>query len=167
MQVGQLLKANNMIVEQEFKMMKVLKIPVRSNGILAAQFEKEKRELERLETANQEKKSLRFASPKHRIQEISIKSDMKSPTSSAMSFLMRMDEDLQRIKQSNRKYSKTSERRRDWILNAPLIHPIKSKVPDSTINDAKACGITWHGWLIILLVVGIIIPGLIGLAECL
>ena len=157
MQVGQLLKANSMIVEQEFKLLKAIKVPVRSNGILAARFEKEKREAEDLER----KSSRRCVSPEPRIQEISIKSDMKSPTSSAVSFLMRMDEDLQRIKQSNRKYEQTSDRRRDWVLNAPLIHPMKSKVAESTINEGKVCGITWHGWLVILLVIGIFIPGTI------
>lgn len=157
LQVGQLLKANNMIVEQEFKLLKTIKVPVRSHGILSEKFERERREAEDLEMQS----SSRHGSPKPRIQKISIKSDMKSPTTSTMSFLAKMDEDLQRIKQSNSKYETSSSRRRDWMLNAPLIHPMRSAKPEPTVDDGRVCGISWLGFLLVLLVVCVLLPAAI------
>lgn len=156
MQVGQLLKANNLLVEQELKLHKTIKVPVRAHGLLAAQFEKERREAEDLE---KKQSHARHHSPNLRVQEISIKRDMKSPSASAMSFLARMDEDLQRIKQSNRKHvGKCTDKRRDWMLNAPLIHPMKSRSAEPTVNDGNVCGITWHGWLVVVILVCILLP---------
>eukprot|EP00118_Oscarella_pearsei_P026933 m.310580 g.310580 ORF g.310580 m.310580 type:complete len:272 (+) comp52773_c0_seq1:53-868(+) len=151
--IGQIKTANGLMSEQDLKVLRKIKIPVRKNGLLEEQYN-ERKEREREDAGNETV-----------IRTISIRSDMKSPTSSALSFLQKMDKDLHRIHQFERKHREEEgdngggHGSSSWVLRAPLIHPLKARNKrEATVDDGTICGWNWKLLLAIFVVTFIVGP---------
>ncbi|CAL1542866.1 unnamed protein product, partial [Lymnaea stagnalis] len=178
LQVSEIKRINNLIQDQEFYALKVIKVPMTKYGILSEQFGTQDQVLKHprnvknqssnsflsedqdlLDHFNESDSQHDFSDPETQIKvlrTLSIRDNLTSDDKEAEKFLQKMDEDLNKLKQSSRG-ERESLTEVISILTNKSIHPLETSKPISKGNGAD-CGISWWSILIASLAIAVIAP---------
>ncbi|KAI8789610.1 lysM and putative peptidoglycan-binding domain-containing protein 3 [Biomphalaria glabrata] len=176
-QVSEIKRINNLIQDQEFYGLKVIKVPMTQYGILSEQFgnrsqivRQDRHSTSHVESSSdyddmygrqyEESDSQHdFSDPDtqiHILRTLSIRDNFAAHDKEAQKFLQKMDEDLKKFKQNSRQH-KESLTEVISVLTNKSIHPLASSLPSKRHNGAD-CGISWWSVLIALIVIAILVP---------
>lgn len=175
--MSELKRVNNLIKDQEFYALRVLKVPIRRYGYLSEAFAKEKQEKERKQKDTCRLKNVDtllsdcdspvdaicsdvdFSDPDTQlrvIRTVSIRENFSKQGHEARHFLQEMDKDLTKIRQSVPS-DHDSLNEVISILSHQSIYPLTTQ--KKLVNGAD-CGIRWWVILIIALAVAILVPAM-------
>ncbi|GFS13088.1 lysM and putative peptidoglycan-binding domain-containing protein 3 [Elysia marginata] len=180
--VSELKRLNNLIQDQEFFGLKVLKVPMRKHGVLSEEVAKHASTI-KISSSGHLRGAEAFSptsdedlygsyfedSDSHPdlsdpetqlkvMRTLSIRDNMSSQGREAEKFLQKMDSDLAKIKQDSRK-ERESLSEVISVLTNKSFHPLESSRPGgSNKHNGADCGISWWSIMVYSLIVGIIVP---------
>lgn len=178
--VSELKRLNNLIQDQEFFGLKILKVPMRKHGVLSEEVAKHTSKInsshylrgaEAISPTSEEDlyaSSYFEDSDSHHdlsdpetqlkvMRTLSIRDNMSSQGKEAEKFLQKMDLDLAKIKQESRK-ERESLSEVISVLTNKSFHPLESSRPVMNKNNGADCGISWWSIMLYSLIVGILVP---------
>ncbi|KAH9503270.1 hypothetical protein Btru_068628 [Bulinus truncatus] len=173
-QVSEIKRINNLIQDQEFYGLKVIKVPMTRYGILSEKFGNKSmlptqlRHSASLFDDSSEIYNGHFeeSNSKHDLSDpetqikilrtLSIKDNFSAQDKEAEKFLQKMDEDLKRFKQTSRR-PKESLTEVISVLTNKSIHPLQTSKPVKKFSGAD-CGITWWKTLIAFIALTTLFP---------
>ncbi|RUS87034.1 hypothetical protein EGW08_005187 [Elysia chlorotica] len=177
--VSELKRLNNLIQDQEFFALKILKVPMRKHGVLSEEMAKHtfklgasgySRGAETLSPTSDgdpytsyfedSDSHADFSDPETQLKvmrTLSIREHMSSQGREAEKFLRKMDSDLAKLKQGSRK-ERESLSEVISILTNKSFHPLESSRPGVNKHNGADCGISWWSIMVYSLIVGIIVP---------
>ncbi|GFO40850.1 lysm and putative peptidoglycan-binding domain-containing protein 3 [Plakobranchus ocellatus] len=176
--VSELKRLNNLIQDQEFFALKVLKVPIKKHGILSEQIAKRSA----LNFPLSHSKGAEVHSPvsdgdsytnyfedsdSHPdlsdpetqikvMRTLSIRDNLSSQAKESEKFLQKMDSDLAKLKQDSRK-ERESLSEVISVLTNKSFHPLERSNHMNKHNGAD-CGISWWSIMVYSLIVGIFLP---------
>lgn len=164
LQMEEIKRANNLYSEQDFHALQKIKIPVQPHGILAQ--EEEEKQKKKPEPLNLDPSTSGMNGTlingydddddEACVRTLSIRSALDSPNS----FLRSMDEDLRMIcKGTPLRKANLDEVAR--TLTVTCIHPLKMQAQKRDLGNVY--GVGWKGFIVVVVVVCIIIPGVLAL----
>lgn len=136
LQVSELKRVNNLIREQDFFALRVIKVPVKRHGLVREMIEQE--QMQREET----------------IEEVHVVSITGSPGSNShMHFLQQMDKDISKIVSSTRTRLDSLEKVVEK-MTCKSIQPLH-RPPASMWTD---CTVRWNSLMVIIILVALVTP---------
>ena len=174
LQVSELKRINNLIQDQDFYGLKVLKIPHLRHGLLSelhhgqAQVDQQQAGSSMSGTvahaatvnlgyeANENDDDSNSESQQLLVRTLSIRDSLQlgHQGKAAVDFLKKMDSDIQSIIESTNSQKDTLEEVRD-TLTCKRIHPLFQR---KSFLDGADCGMRWWSAVILMLVLGFLIP---------
>lgn len=168
-QVSELKRINNLIKDQDFFALRVLKVPMRRHGYLSELVKQEQNETARMVTHNHHNgatlpsdsdipsdavcSDVDFSDPETQLRvmrTVSIRDNFSKQGREANRFLKKMDKDLSKLRQSTVTKQESLDEVISMLTNKS-IYPLQSK---KSVNGAD-CGIRW--WVIVLAAVSVAI----------
>ncbi|XP_059144562.1 lysM and putative peptidoglycan-binding domain-containing protein 3-like [Physella acuta] len=178
-QVSEIKRINNLIQDQEFYGLKVIKVPMTRFGVLSEQFSRGNNRLKssRFPSSARENENAEevfldnhfddtdsqhdFSDPDTQLKilrTLSIRENFSAEGKEAEKFLNKMDEDLKKFKQSSHRPERESLTEVISVLTNKSIHPLMTNRPKK--SSGADCGLSWWSIIIISLTVTIILPSI-------